>query len=349
MRKKLFYSLVAIFVIFSFILSINLAAKDSQPKPDKKILKEAKKLRKKGDKELKKKNFDEAIKYYLESLKLYPDDEKANVNIAYAYLKKGDYENSLNYYEKAYKINPKIKGVKETIIQVCQYLGSNYQRSRKPEKAVIYYEKLLNYIEVNDKNMKNVLNLYYLLGLDYYSIKKFEKSIGYFEKIIKTENAQKISPDLVNMSYYLLGLDYTMLKDIKNATSYLQKYIDLMKDNKDDRWLPFAYYIYGKNYYSEMEKKIKEIEKKKDYKIEEVNKIAKSYYKNIEPYFKKALELKPIEDAYVDLGNFYYYAGEKEKALETYEELIKNFPASKERYKKFVEKLKKDIQAEQGK
>ncbi len=333
------------FITFIFIFSLILPvfSDNNVNKPDKKILKQVKKIRKKGDKELRKNNFEKAIEYYREALKLYPDDERSNINIAFAYLKLGDYENSFKFYKKSYEINPKFKGVKQTLFQLSIQLGNTYQKENNIKKAYDYFKQSLEYGEFNEKNQNLLLNIYYTLGVDAYTLKKYDEAVLYFKKILEHKDAEKIMPKAYGMTFYLLGLNYSALKDKSQAEKYLKKYIEMKKENPD-KWVQFSYYILGRNYYDEMESKIKEIEKKKDYDIKEINEIAKKYMENIEPYLKKAIEMGPLEDAYVNLGNLYYYAGEREKALETYKTLIEKIPSVKAKYEGFITKLETEIE-----
>jgi tetratricopeptide (TPR) repeat protein len=97
-------------------------------------------------------------------------------------------------------------------------------------------------------------------------------------------------------------------------------------------------------------KKIEEdasIKKVRDKKIK-IAELAKKT-KDIEPYLKKAIEIKPdIEDACKYLGNYYMRCQNKEEALKIYKLLVEKFPNSPQlsTYKKIVEDIEKMISNE---
>jgi tetratricopeptide (TPR) repeat protein len=153
------------------------------------------------------------------------------------------------------------------------------------------------------------------------------------------------------MSLYLLGVINNQLKEFPTSTQYLLKYLELTVANPSDPFAPIANFLIGSNNFQLLEKEVAPIkndpeEKQKATKIAAVAK----KHENIQSYLAKAIQLKPeLEPAYMQLGNYYYYCQDLEKAIRTYKTLIEKFTASPDiaSYKKFlqgIEKQKKQLE-----
>ncbi len=341
MKRKV---LLVIILILSFTLvsSVGFAEK----KIDKKILKQASKLRKKGDKELKKKNIDKAIEYYLESLKLNPMDKSVHNNIAVAYVQKNEYEKAVKHYEKALEIDPKFKNPRRPLLNLLNFLGGQYMKKGDFKKSNEYYEKFLKYLGNDKKNQKIILSVNYRMGINYYRMRENKKSLEYLQKVMNYPDFQKNFPKLYPAVIYLVGVNYSLLGDLEKGNKYLKEYVTIKApEEKTDPFVAYAYFFLGENNFKTLEDKVEELKKNKDEKeIEKVRELAASMRDRIEPYFKKCIELNPkLEDAYTKLGNFYYLAKDDKKALEIYNKVIELFPNSPaiEAYKRFRDTLKK--------
>ena len=68
----------------------------------------------------------------------------------------------------------------------------------------------------------------------------------------------------------------------------------------------------------------------------------------IQPNLAKAIELKPdLEDAFIDLGNYFFYCQDFDNSLKTYNDLITKFPTSPSiiTYKSFMQNIEKEREA----
>ncbi len=340
MKRRVLLVIILI-LSFSFLVSFCFA----EEKIDKKVLKQASKLRKKGDSELKKKNIDKAIEYYLESLKLNPMDKSVHNNIAIAYVQKNEYEKAAEHYEKALEIDPKFKNPRRPLLSLLNFLGGKYMKRGDFKKSNEYYEKFLKYLGDDKKNQKVILSVNYKMGINYYKLRDNKKSLEYFQKVLNYPDFQKNFPNLYPPVIYLIGVNYSLLGDSEKGNKYLREYITLKSsEEKTDPFVAIAYFFLGENNFKILEDKVEELKRNKDEKeIEKVRELAASMRDKIEPYFKKCIELNPkLEDAYTKLGNFYYLAKDNDKALEIYNKIIELFPNSPavESYKKFRDTLK---------
>ncbi len=348
--KKRFLTFFILILVVSFLVSFGYAEK----KYDRKILKQASKLRKEGDKALKKKEFDKAIEYYLESLKLYPEDKRVHNNLAIAYVQKNEYEEAVKHYERALEIDPKFKNPKRPLLNLLNYLGGQYMKKGDFKKSNLYYEKLLKYLGNDKKNQKFILSVNYRMGINFYRLRDNKKSLEYLQKVLNYPEFQKEFPKLYPPVIYLVGVNYTLLGDKANGNKYLKEYISLKssEENKDP-FVAYAYFFIGENSFKTLEDKIEELKKSKDKKeIEKVRELASSMKEEIEPYFKKCIELNPkFEDAYTKLGNFYYLIKDLNKALEIYNKVVELFPNSPSinSYKRFRDALEKKLNSQEKK
>jgi tetratricopeptide (TPR) repeat protein len=147
------------------------------------------------------------------------------------------------------------------------------------------------------------------------------------------------------MSLYLLGVVNSQLKEFQISTEYLLKYLELTMANPSDPFAPIANFLIGSNNFELLEKEVAPIksDKEEKQKATKIAALAKKH-ENIHAYLEKAIQLKPdLEPAYMQLGNYYYYCQDLEKAIRTYQALIEKFPTSPdtESYKKFLEGIEK--------
>src|SRR6185437_9513873 len=78
------------------------------------------------------KKYDDAIAKFNEALKLNPDNQMANYELAYNLFVSGKENEALPYLEKVIKLNPKGGGA-------FDMLGTIYDDNKQPEKAITYY------------------------------------------------------------------------------------------------------------------------------------------------------------------------------------------------------------------
>lgn len=160
-------------------------------------------------------------------------------------LKKLDYKNSIKYFKKAVKIDPKFAFAWDN-------LGICYRRTNQLKKAENAYEKS---IKVDSLGITPVMNL----GVVYEKLKKYDKAILNYKKLIKLE---KDNPE----GYYGLGRMFLLKKEY-----------DLALKN-----IVIAYKIYSKlnsPYRADAIKVIKSvyITMKNENKLDEFKQIAKKY------------------------------------------------------------------------
>ena len=144
---------------------------------------------------------------------------------------KWEYEEAIDCYEKAIKLNP-------NSVDIYFKLGYVYERGRQDyDKAIKCYNKAIEYLEKEEKLNPNLSYAYFYLGLAYAEGKQdYEKEIECFEKSIEYfEKEEELNPNL-SYAYFYLGLAYQEQGNLEEAKEYLIKAARL--GNKySQRWL----------------------------------------------------------------------------------------------------------------
>lgn len=153
----------ALFILLIFFLNINLFSQEediefsSKKFPGRsKELSVAKSQIKYGEINLDNNNFEEALKLLLKAYDFNPNNSILNFDIGFCYFNMPQKFQSLSFFKKAYKLNPKIKikGYKDINFYLAQANHWDY----KFDTAINYYK---NYIEtLNPKNKEeiNIIN-----------------------------------------------------------------------------------------------------------------------------------------------------------------------------------------------
>ncbi|MFX0059024.1 MAG: tetratricopeptide repeat protein [Candidatus Hodarchaeota archaeon] len=189
----------------------------------------------KGDYWKRKGDFNQAYKFYMQSLKLWEKlgntAEYAHclVHIAYLYSSKGDIDRSIEYQEKALKI-AKEKNIKRFILRRLVSIGALHMQKGEVNLALDFSEKGLSLArEIDDKSwlaacVNNVALMYHQKG-------ELDRAFEYLEEGL--EFAEK-SGDKIDISYVLDSLIFIAVDkgDIDKAKFYLNKIMILNEPEK---------------------------------------------------------------------------------------------------------------------
>jgi tetratricopeptide (TPR) repeat protein len=281
------------------------------------------------------------------------------------------------------KIKPDAPMALQAYREFLYEAGFDEYQKQHFEKSNEFFAKFLKIPNIETITKKQFEHVLYLVGLNSCFLKEFDKSIEYFTKYVNISGIETSSAPWFLVANYMLGLDYNYLNQSEKSNTYLQKFIELNKDPANQQ-LPLAYLLIGSNNYTDLETQIKKFGKEK---IDEFNKEGDSINadtkmkpkekdaavvkhnekkvqvyaeinkqqcqmaldrKDIVPNLQKAIELRPdLEDAYVNLGNYYYLAGDLENGLKTYKIIKEKFPNSLNlaAYNNFIQKIEKEISA----
>ncbi|MCB0654071.1 MAG: tetratricopeptide repeat protein [Saprospiraceae bacterium] len=309
------------------------------------------------------KSGDEALEIYAKSLHVrkallnetHLSFANTYYNIGMLYDEKGDFEQVINYTEKALDIWLKnYAGNHPDVADAYNNLGRAYDSKGEFEKALGYYKKALKiYLKIHGGDHPDVADVYNNLGITYYSKGEFDKALGYYEKALQIylkvygEN----HPNLA-MSYNNLGVTYESKGEYDKALGYYEKALKIRirvygGDHPD---VATAYNNLGVTYDSkgEYDKALGYYEKALKIRIRVYGRdhpdVATAYnnlgvtyeskgeYDKALGYKEKALKIRirvyggnhpDVATAYNNLGNTYESKREYDKALGNYERALK--------------------------
>ena len=161
-----------------------------------------------GDSLYKEQAYSEALESYFTAqergLNAYKE-EKLYAGIAACYCQLGEYENSIEYYNKSLEIEP-------ANFEAWVNLGVSYRKTGDRDKAMECYEKALEYDPENNASVP----LYTSLGSIYIELDKPMSAINYLEK------ARELYPEKADIHAYL-AIAYKMAFEPEKSAASLDK------------------------------------------------------------------------------------------------------------------------------
>ena len=328
--------------------ALTLTAVEQLPKPQSK---DALKKMEKAEKALKKNEFDAALALYNEVIEMEPTYAPVYFTSAQLLRSRADYETAIANYEKALQINPTFTLALNEYIRTLLFVSQKAVEGRDLKKGAAYYEKILNLNTLETTHPKELQHAAYQLGSIAYNLQDFNKSVDAFTRYLAIPEIEKTAPTNSILANYMLGINYSRLNRPDLANPYLEKFIAAPQNETTTPWLPISHYVLANNNYLIMDKQIAGIKEDKAgdalAMFDRIAEVAKAS-PGIQPNLIKVIELKQdLEDAFVKLGNYYFYCQDFDNALKTYNDLIAKFPASTDiaSYKSFMQKIEKERDA----
>jgi tetratricopeptide (TPR) repeat protein len=292
-------------------------------------------------------NMDKAMKFDSENTQIKQYFAKTMFQLAREALSQKLIKKANDYFLKIVTI-PGIDTIEQKLYMETLYqLGQNYFSLRDLKKSNEYWEKVLTIPNLDTIDAKLVFQVTYKVGINYYNLKDFAQSNVYFGKLVALPAAQTDNPKIFATAHYLMGLNASQLKESEKSNQYLKKFLELNADPavNNPQLGPLANFIVGSNEMAALDKDVQKVREDKNVKEkkEKIAELAKGKASIID-YLNKAIAGQPnLEPAYMHIGNYYYYQGDKVKAIEAYKTLIVKFPASPDlaTYKNFLTDLEK--------
>ena len=329
-------------------LALTLGAVEKLAKPQSK---DALKKMEKAEKAIKNKDYDAALALYNEVIQLEPSYAPAYFTTAQLLRLKEVYDSALANYEKALAISPDFTLALNEYIRTLLILSQKAVDGRDLKNAGMYFEKIVNFKNIETSHPKELQYAAYQLGFNAYNQQDFKKSIEAFQRFLAIPEIEKSAANNSALSAYMLGLNYSRLDQTEQANPYFEKFITAPQNETTTPWLPLSYYMLAKNNSLPLTKQIAQIKAEKSgdpLVMFDLIATAAKASTGIQPNLAKAIELKPdLEDAFVDLGNYFFYCQDFDNALKTYNDLIAKFPTSPSitTYKSFIQNIEKEREA----
>lgn len=347
-EKNMKRKMISLTISLCLGLALALVAADPLPKPQSKdVLKKMKK----AEKAIKNKEYDAAMALYNEVIVLEPNYAPVYFTSAQLHRVMGNFDLAISNYEKALELNPTFTLALNEYIRTLLMLNQKAVEGRDLKNAGIYYEKILNFKNIETTHPKELQYAAYQLGYNAYNQQDFKKSIVAFQRFLAIPEIEKSAANNSALAAYMLGLNYSRLDQPEQANPYLEKFIAAPQNETTTPWLPLSYYMLAKNNSLPLTKQITQIKAEKSgdplVMLDLIATAAKAST-GIQPNLAKAIELKPdLEDAFVDLGNYFFYCQDFDNALKTYNDLIAKFPTSPSitAYKSFIQNIEKEREA----
>lgn len=220
-------------------------------------------------------------------------NQKARYNLAWCYLKLGDYKRSLKEFRGVLtdRHNPVIK----TSAKV--QIADAYQADKNYFLAAATYEDILK------KYPRTIYTDYvkFNLGMCYLKNKDMNQAIASFSNLVENYPSSRF----ITKAKYYLALSYSYKEAYPQAKHLLENFI---RDYPKDDLIYKVYYLYGKCFFNE-----------NNYEL-----AAKMFKSVIEGIIDKEI----IELAYIDLASCYLNLVQKQEALSIYKDFFKKFPNS---------------------
>ncbi len=179
--------------------------------------------------------FDEAEKYLKELLNLKIDREGVPV-VSGAYnlmgeifRAKGQYDQAIEYLEKALEINLKIYGVDHpSVADLWDNLGRAWDIKGEYDKALAYTEKALDsHLKTFGADHHSVARLWNNLGEVWRAKGEYDKAIEFYEKALKN-NLKTFGPEHPNVAtvWNNLGISWRAKGEYDQAIKYFEKALE---------------------------------------------------------------------------------------------------------------------------
>ena len=311
-----------------FLGGLSLFAADK----DQKISKDAEKIMKEADKAFKAKEFDKALELFKQVTTMEPNYASAWYDVAVVCQNQGKLAEAAESAEKAFQLKPDNPRVKEILVKDLDYLGKKAFQDKEAEKAYGYMKRLLAVPGMETENPGFYLSALYIAGVSAVQLEKAPEAV----EIFKTFLGVSKDPQFNALAEFFVGhsLFLELEKEVKPMKDEIQKMGDERNAKAAD---PTIKQAQKDTLLADYDKKISGVKAK-------MGETAKAKGE-IVTYLEKSLSVKADnEDAFVDLGNYYYYANDLDKSIETYNKLIAAFPQSGNlsSYKSFVDSLTKE-------
>ena len=266
--------------------------------------------------ELKRGNYDEAIEYFNETLKIGNENKSNSVRasafsyIAIANYYKGEYEIALTGLERVIKLYKELQVNEPTYIEklasVYVNVGSVYKELADYKKALENYHGALKiYVDLDQKN--EISAVYNNLGLIYKEKGEYVNALDYFNKSndIKTQLGDRLAKA---STFHNIGIIYKEFNDYDKALFYINKSIEIEKEKKNTRGIALSYIEVG-----------------------EILIAQKKYYEALE-YLEKSLEMNKeigdksgIASSLLSIGNLYASQKNHTKAKDYFNKSLKYY------------------------
>lgn len=294
----------------------------------------------------------DAIVYYIETIKLDNKKIDAYINLSQAYRQKKNYADAYSIIQKAKTIDPNNELVNKQL-ELCtkEYAANAYSLASNAFQSGDYLKAIAEYKKINPPTADSYIGI----AASYQSLKDNVQAIDYYKK------AMELAPKNDELPFYIASI-YANDNDFTNAKQYIE--IALSKNSFNRQAKELQKYITDKEIEGVLAKAVSLYEQGNyNEAIEGFDKIIKMNSTNATVYYYRAMAFdalknypKAIEDykstlkyapemyiAYYSLGVDYDSLGDYQMAKVNYEKYVKNTFEEND-YKKYAQSRIGEIQ-----
>ncbi|MCP4130002.1 MAG: tetratricopeptide repeat protein [bacterium] len=193
-------------------------------------------------------NWDKALSYYNDSMKIYENlGDKSSIsinlhNIGTIDQQKGNHERAITFFQKSLKINEEL-GNKSSISGSLHQIGLLHQYKGDYEQAITFYQKSL---KINEElgNKSRISDSLLQIGIIYQKKGDYEQAITFFQKSLKI-NEELGNKSRISNTLHQIGMIHQQKKDYEQAITFYQKSLSIKEELGDKNGISITLHQIG--------------------------------------------------------------------------------------------------------
>lgn len=275
---------------------------------------------------------DDAIVYYIQTIKLDKTKVDAYINLSQAYRQKENYVEAYNVIQKAKAIAPDNELVnKQYEIVAKEYAANNYLAASNAFQSGNYQKAISEYMKINPPTVDSLIGI----AASYQSLNDNNNAIEYYKKAMNADNSNSDIP------FYIASI-YANMNNLEQAKQYADMAIS--KNPANSKAMELVNYINAKQTEGLLARAVQLYDEKKyTESIEIFDKVLKITPDNATVYYYRAMSfdaLNNYQKAIADYKSTLKYAPDMVIAyysLAVDYDAISNFQSAKQNYQKYVD------------
>ncbi len=280
---------------------------------------------------------DDAITYYIETIKLDNSKTDAYINLSQAYRQKKNYAQAYEIIKKAMSIAPQNELVKKQYdIIANEYTANSYNIAAEEFRSGNYNNAIEEYKKVTPPTVDSYMGI----AASYQALKNNSEAVNYYKK------AMELNPKNSDIPFYIASI-YANSNDLTNAKQYVDIALAQNPSNKQAKEL--NQYIKDKDIEIKLNQAISFYDGKKyNEAIALLNSIISGSNSNATAFYYRALSYDAVNNyqkAIDDYNSAIKYAPEMTivyYSLGVDYDALQNYKSAKEAYKKYIDKTMED-------
>ena len=280
---------------------------------------------------------DDAIIYYLQTIKLDNTKIDAYINLSQAYRQKKNYADAYSIIQKAKALAPDNELVKKQFDIVAKEFASNkYTIASSAFQSGDYQRAISEYMKITPATVDSLIGI----AASYQSLKNNDKAIEFYKK------AMDLDSNNSDLPFYIASI-YANQNNFKQASNYAQ--IALTKNPSNTKAKELSDYISSKQTEGILTQAIQMYDEKKyNEAISLFDKVLRITPTNATVYYYRAMSfdaLNNYQKAIADYKSTLKYAPEMTIAyysLGVDYDALNNYQSAKENYQKYIDLTDED-------